>query len=105
MLSQTQRATILELHAQKIPKREIARLLKLSRHSVRQVLKANSSAVPKIARAEKATPYRSRILEVEYAPARIWSFAALGEVCRKGSWNQRVAPCTGLSRPGGEVCP
>ena len=64
MLSQTQRATILELHAQKIPKREIARLLKLSRHSVRQVLKSNSSAVPKIARAEKATPYRSQILEL-----------------------------------------
>ena len=64
MLSQTQRATILELHAQKIPKREIARLLKLSRHSVRQVLKTNSSAVPKIARAEKATPYRSQILEL-----------------------------------------
>ena len=39
MLSQMQRATILELHAQKIPKREIAR-------------------------AEKATPYRSQILEL-----------------------------------------
>lgn len=64
MLSQAQRATILELHAQKIPKREIARLLKLSRHSVRQVLMVNSSAVPKIERAEKATPYRPRILEL-----------------------------------------
>jgi DNA invertase Pin-like site-specific DNA recombinase len=60
MLSEAQRATMLELHAQAIPKREIARLLKLSRHSVRQVLKANSSAVPKTERAEKATPYRQQ---------------------------------------------
>jgi transposase len=64
MLSQAQRATILELHAQKIPTREIARLLQLSRHSVRQVLKTNSSTVPKIERAEKAAPYRQQILDL-----------------------------------------
>ncbi|WP_324292561.1 IS21 family transposase [uncultured Paludibaculum sp.] len=45
-------------------KREIARLLKVSRQSVRQVLRANSSAVPKIERAEKATPFRQQILEL-----------------------------------------
>jgi transposase len=64
MLSQAQRATILQLHAERIPKREIARLLKVSRQSVRQVLKAGSSAVPRIERAEKAAPYRRRILEL-----------------------------------------
>ena len=64
MLSQTQRATILELHARKVNKREIGRLLNLSRHSVRKVLQANSSAVPKIGREEKATPYRQQILEL-----------------------------------------
>jgi transposase len=64
MLSQAQRATILELHGQGVGKREIARLLKVSRQSVRQVLQAKSSAVPKIERAEKATPFRQQILEL-----------------------------------------
>ena len=44
-------------------------------------------------------------LEVQYASARIWSFPASGEVCRKDSWNQRVGPWSGLSRPGGLVYP
>jgi len=64
MLSQAQRTTILELHAKGTNKREIARLLNLSRHSVRKVLQANSAEVPKIARQEKAAPYRQRILEL-----------------------------------------
>ncbi|MEQ1353508.1 MAG: IS21 family transposase [Candidatus Acidiferrum sp.] len=64
MLSQSQRATILELHAKGTNKREIARLLNLSRHSVRKVLQSNSSVVPKIEREEKATPYRQQILEL-----------------------------------------
>ena len=64
MLSQAQRTTILELHAQGKNKREIARLLNLSRHSVRKVLQSNSNAVPKIEREEKATPYRQQILEL-----------------------------------------
>ena len=64
MLSQAQRATILELEAQGVGKREIARLLKISRQSVRRVLKADSSAVPKIERFEKATPFRQQILEL-----------------------------------------
>ena len=45
-------------------RREIARVLKLSRHSVRKVLKANSSSVPEIPRIEKAEPYRDQILEL-----------------------------------------
>ena len=64
MLTQTQRAAILQLHSQQVPKREIARLLEISRQSVRQVLKANSASVPKIERSEKPAPYRQQILEL-----------------------------------------
>ena len=64
MLSQSQRTTILELHAQGVSKREIARALKISRLSVRKVLRANSAAVPKLLRPEKAEPYRQQILEL-----------------------------------------
>ena len=46
MLSQNQRTTILELHAQGVSKREIARVLNISRLSVRKVLRSNSAAVP-----------------------------------------------------------
>ncbi|MFN0101685.1 MAG: IS21 family transposase [Bryobacteraceae bacterium] len=64
MLSQTQRAAILELRAKGTNKREIAKLLRLSRQSVRKVLAANSTAVPKIDRQEKAAPHRQRILDL-----------------------------------------
>jgi transposase len=64
MLSQNQRATILELHAQGVSKREIARVLKISRLSVRKILRANSAEVPKLLRPEKAEPYRQQILEL-----------------------------------------
>ena len=64
MLSQAQRTAILELHAQRLSRREIARVLKLSRQSVRKVLKANSTNVPPIPRREKAEPYRGQILEL-----------------------------------------
>jgi hypothetical protein len=47
-----------------VGKRGIARLLEISRQSVRHVLKANSSSVPKIERTEKATPFRQQILEL-----------------------------------------
>jgi len=121
MLSQAQRATILELHAQKIPKREIARLLKLSRHSVRQVLKSNSSAVPKVERTEKATPYRSRILELLascqgnlvrvheelVASGAALSYPALTAFCRReGIGQEPVVPAGSydhLFEPGAEL--
>ncbi len=62
MLSQAQRTAILELNAKgSDQKREIARVLKLSRLSVRKVLRANSAASLEIQRAEKAEPYRERI--------------------------------------------
>ena len=64
MLSQAQRTTILELHSQGVAKREIARLMGISRVAVRKVLRSNSSAVPELQRSEKAEPYRQQILEL-----------------------------------------
>ena len=64
MLSQAQRTTILELHGQGVSKREIARVLGISRVAVRKVLRANSAELPELQRAEKAEPYRSQILEL-----------------------------------------
>ena len=64
MLSQAQRTTILELHTQGVAKREIARVLGISRVAVRQVLRSNSTAVPELRRAEKAEPYRQQIPEL-----------------------------------------
>src|ERR1700675_3882961 len=64
MLSQAQRTAILELSAKGVSKREIARVLKLSRLTVRKVLRANSTAVPEIQRTEKAEPYRQQILDL-----------------------------------------
>src|SRR6266446_3394938 len=64
MLSQSQRTAILELHAQGVSKREIARVLKVSRLSVRKVLRSKSPALPVLVRPEKADPYRIQILEL-----------------------------------------
>jgi transposase len=64
MLSQAQRTTILELNTQQVSKREIARVLGISRVAVRKVLRANSTTVPELQRAEKAAPYRQEILEL-----------------------------------------
>ena len=64
MLSQAQRTTILELNAQGVSKREIARVLGISRVAVRKVLRSNSTTVPELQRPEKAEPYRQQILEL-----------------------------------------
>ena len=64
MLSQAQRTTILELNAQHVSKREIARVMGISRVAVRKVLHANSATVPELHRTEKAEPYRQQILEL-----------------------------------------
>src|SRR5207302_96813 len=64
MLSQAQRTTILELNAQHVSKREIARVLGISRVAVRKVLRSNSTALPELHRTEKAEPYRQQILEL-----------------------------------------
>jgi transposase len=67
MLSQAQRTTILELKAQGVSKREIAQVLKVSRPTVRKVLRSNSAEVPAILRPEKAEPHRQQILELMHA--------------------------------------
>src|SRR5690349_3013704 len=64
MLSPAQRTAILELHTRGVAKREIARVLKISRVAVRKVLRSNSTAVPELQRPEKAEPYRQQILEL-----------------------------------------
>ena len=64
MLSQAQRSAILELHSKGVAKREIARVMGISRVAVRKVLRSNSTAVPELHRPEKAEPYRQQILEL-----------------------------------------
>jgi transposase len=64
MLSQAQRSAILELHAKGVSRREISRVLQVSRPIVRKVLRSNSTSVPEIQRPEKAEPYRQQILDL-----------------------------------------
>jgi transposase len=64
MLSQAQRATIIELASQGVSKREIGRMLRISRVAVRKVLRSQSTEVPELHRAEKAQPHRQQILEL-----------------------------------------
>ena len=64
MLSQAQRTTILELHTKGVSKREIARVLGISRPTVRKVLRSKATQVPELHRPEKAEPYRQQILEL-----------------------------------------
>ena len=82
MLSQAQRAAILELHEQRVSKREIARVLRVSRLTVRKVLQSKSVSVPEMQRPEKAEPYRRQILETADCP-----FANLPEA-KSGRWGQ-----------------
>jgi hypothetical protein len=63
MLSQNQRAAILELHRKGVGKRQIARALRVSRTAVKKVIRSQSSVPPPITRAEKAEPYRQEILD------------------------------------------
>ena len=109
MLNQSQRTTILELHAKGTNKREIAKLLNLSRQSVRKVLAANSTAVPKIEREEKAAPHRQRILELLHtckgnlvrvheelvADGATLSYQALTAFCRRQGIGQEPIVPTG----------
>ena len=119
MLSQSQRATILELYAKGMNKREIAKLLNLSRQSVRKVLQANSIAVPKIEREEKAAPYRQQILELWQtckgnlvrvheellADGAALSYQALTSFCRRQGIGQTPIAPTGRYHfePGTEM--
>src|ERR1019366_1497178 len=97
MLSQAQRTAILELSAKGVSKHEIAQVLRLSRLTVRKVLRSNSTNVPQIQRAEKAEPYREQILELLtsckgnlvrvheelVAGGAVLSYQALTGVCRR----------------------
>jgi transposase len=98
MLSQSPRTTILELKAQQMSKREIARVLGVSRMAVRQVLRSNSTTVPELQRPEKAEPHRQQILELFHkckgnlvrvheelvaSGAAKFSYAALTAFCRR----------------------
>jgi len=109
MLSQSQRTTILELHAKGMSKRAIAKLLNLSRQSVRKVLETNSIAVPKIERDQKASPHRQQILELLHsckgnlvrvheelvADGATLSYQALTAFCRRQGIGQEPIVPTG----------
>jgi len=109
MLSQAQRTAILELSAKGVTRREIARVLQLSRQSVRKVLRANSTNVPEIQRPEKAEPYREQILELLIsckgnlvrvheeltASGAVLSYPALTAFCRRQGIGQTPAPPAG----------
>ena len=63
MLSKTERTAILKLSEKGVSKRQIAKLLKISRNSVSKVIKSQSKKPPRIERAFLAEPYRDQILE------------------------------------------
>ena len=54
----------MELAARGVSKREIGRVLGISRAAVRRVLRSQSMQVPELHRPEKAEPYRQQILEL-----------------------------------------
>jgi len=64
VLDEKTRSTILTLAQKKITIRRIAKLLKVSRNSVKKVIASQSSRPPTILRPEKAEPYRHEILEL-----------------------------------------
>lgn len=63
MLDQRLRAAILALHGKGRSKRSIARALKISRATVREVVASGSDEVPLIARPQLADQWREEILE------------------------------------------
>jgi transposase len=64
MLDETTRSAILRLRAEGHGTRTIAKALGVSRGAVKAVLSDGEAAVPPMHRAEKAEPYRERILEL-----------------------------------------
>src|SRR3989441_3614335 len=119
MLSKGQRTAILELHAQKVSKGEIARVLGISRSTVRKILRSQSSDVPALIRSEKAEPFRQQILE-EWANCKgnlvrvheelvgrglALSYSALTAFCRRHGIGQEPKQPSGLYefQPGEEL--
>lgn len=119
MLSQSQRTTILELHRQGVKIREIARVLSISRSSIRKVFRSNSAQVPVLQRAEKAEPYRQQILELLAvckgnlvrvheeltAMGAVLSYQALTAFCRRHGITQAAKQAVGQYEfsPGEEL--
>ncbi len=119
MLTQAQRSAILEMSAQRISLREISRTLRLSRQTIRQVLRSKSTLVPEIQRPEKAEPYRQQILDLLAsckgnlvrvheeltASGAVLSYQALTAFCRRQEIGQ--APVVAAGRyhfdPGVEL--
>lgn len=97
MLSQNQRATILELADKRISLRQIARILKVSRKTVKAVLQSGQAEVPIVERAEICAPWREeilklmvscqgnlvRVLEELAAQGATMSYSALTAYCRR----------------------
>ncbi len=103
MLSKSVRTAILELHRKGIGIRRIARTLKISRTSVKKVIRSEDPDPPPLLRPSKAEPHRQEILEL-YAEnrgnlARVWeelqekkveiSYPALTAFCRREGIGQR----------------
>ena len=119
MLSQAQRTTILELDTKGVSKREIARVLEISRVAVRKVLRSNSTEVPELQRPEKAEPYRRQILELFgkckgnlvrvheelFASGAEMSYPALTAFCRRHGIGQTPPVAAGQYHfePGEEI--
>src|SRR5689334_12506144 len=119
MLSQAQRATIIELASQGVSKREIGRMLRISRVAVRKVLRSQSIEVPELHRAEKAQPHRQQILELLaqckgnlvrvheelLAAGAELSYAALTAFCRRHGIGYRLPAAAGQYEfaPGEEM--
>ena len=103
MLDQNQRMTILELHRKGVSHRQIARLMNISRISVKRVIRSESVAPPAIMRPEKADPYRREILhlyaeckgnlvrvhEELHASGADLSYPALTAFCRRHGIGQK----------------
>jgi transposase len=119
VLNKSQRTAILELHTPGIPKRQIARLLGVSRSSVRKVLRSQSWDVPALMRPEKAEPHRQQILEQldnckgnlvrvheELAAHGLdLSYSALTAFCRRHGIGQKPKVAAGVYdfQPGEEL--
>ena len=61
MLNEAVRETILQLHQRGHSKRSIARMLSVSRSTVRAVIEAGTARVPRLERQERAEEYREQI--------------------------------------------
>lgn len=64
MITTEQRTAILELAAKEVSRREISRVLKISRGSIRKVLRLGSKETARLERPEKATDHRQEILDL-----------------------------------------